>query len=180
MLKFIFYLVVFFIIGFFYGRITEGTIFDNVIALLISMFTLIFLIEWITSLIKKKSPLKKEAESEVETWDDLMLDVQKEFEKTWDVKYNNNLIQIVNKYNQEELYINGQLVDQKNRSGWYTWLKPYQTLTGVIEENGRKAHVKVKLGGTMSIDCKVYVDGKMFFHDKVKYKFDVSGVKKKD
>ncbi|WP_456276372.1 hypothetical protein [Bacillus sp. AK128] len=182
MFKFIFYLVVFFIIGYFYGEITAGTIFENVFIFIIGIFIFIFFTEWISSRLKKnKNTEEKESNQQPEeTWDDVLESAKKDFEKTWNVTYGNNELQIVNRYNHEQLYINGHLVSEKKRTGWYSWVIPFQTLTGTIEEQNQTRLVKVKLGGLVSLNCKVYVDRELIFKKKVSYNLLSGGVKESD
>ncbi|MBM4761197.1 hypothetical protein [Bacillus sp. B15-48] len=167
MIKFILYLAVFYFIGYNYGKMTNGTIFDNFWVMLLSLFVIIFLFEWLISLFKKKRNANEVdvEKQDYETWDEAMESVKKDFEKTWNIKYENNDIKIINTYNHEELYINDQLVSEKKRNHWYSWLIPYQTLTGTVEER----RVKVKLGGVFSLNCKVYVDQDLIFKEKIKY-----------
>ncbi|OIJ17187.1 hypothetical protein BKP37_01245 [Anaerobacillus alkalilacustris] len=171
MIKFIIYFAIFYLIGYNYGVFTKGTVFDSFFVMLILLFILIFLFEWIISLIKEKR--KPEAFDDnkqgIETWDDMLKEIKEEIEKTWCINYKNNCIKIVNKYNQEELYINDKLVSKKKRKSWYSWIIPYQTLTGVIEENGHTLLVEAKLGGFVSLTCKLYVNKQLIFKEKIKF-----------
>ncbi|MFC4321231.1 hypothetical protein [Litchfieldia salsa] len=182
MFKFIFYLVVFVIIGYSYGKITEGTMFDNFFAMIISMFIFIFLVEWIASRFKKnKNTEEKESkEQDHETWDEMIASATKDFEKTWNLTYENNEIQIVNRYNHEQLFINGELVSEKKRNGVSTWLAPSQTLKGTIVVQNQPQVIKVKLGGLISLNCRVYVGRELIFKKKLKYNLLSGGVKESD
>ncbi|OIJ21690.1 hypothetical protein BKP45_02930 [Anaerobacillus alkalidiazotrophicus] len=171
MIKFIIYFVIFYLIGYYYGVFSKGPVFDNFFVMIILVFILIFLFEWIISLIKEKR--KPEAfddnNQDIETWEDMLKEIKEEIEKTWCINYKNNCIKIVNKYNQEELYINDKLVCKKKRKSWYSWMIPYQTLTGVIEENGHTLLVKAKLGGFVSLTCRLYVNKQLIFKEKIKF-----------
>ncbi|UTR10325.1 hypothetical protein MM300_21005 [Evansella sp. LMS18] len=181
MFKFIFYVVIFFLIGYNYGHITRGTVFDNFFVMLFSLFVLIFLIEWIFSLFRsRKNANGQEEEASISAFEGELQALQAEFGKTWDLKYNNHELTIVNKYNQEELYINGKLICEKTRSSWYSWLVTSQTLKGKLEEGDQSRIVKVKLGGIMSLNCKVYVDKELIFQEKIKYNVLTGKVKEKD
>lgn len=181
MFKFIFYVLVFFLIGYNYGHITRGTVFDNFFMMLLSLFVLIFLFEWIFSLFRSKKNENEQGENgSKSTFEGELQALQADFGKTWDLKYNNHDITVVNKYNQEELYIDGKLICEKSRTTWYSWFVVSHTLTGKLEEGAQSRVVKVKLGGILSVNCKVYVDKELIFQDKIKYSFLSGGVKEKD
>ncbi|MFC0476764.1 hypothetical protein ACFFHF_16300 [Robertmurraya beringensis] len=182
MYKFILYLIVFFIIGFSYGKVTKGTIFDNFYVMLISLFTFIFLIEWIVSGLKKSKNKddKKPKQQDYETWEEFIESAKKDFEKTWNLTYQNNEIQIVNRYNHEQLFINGDLVSEKKRNGLSSYFSLSQTLTGTIGVHNQTQVVKVKLGGLINLNCKVYVGKELIFKKKIKYNLLSGGVKESD
>ncbi len=46
----------------------------------------------------------------------------------------------------------------------------HHTLRGNIEVNGQSYPLEVKLGGLMSLRCKVYVDRELVYEDQIKYK----------
>ena len=182
MIKIIFYLVIFYIIGYNYAQLTKDTVFSNFWVMLISLFIFIFLVEWIVSRFKKKGNNNEEEhdKQDEETWDQMLESAKKDFEKTWNVSYENHDIQIVNRYNHEQLYINGKLVSEKKRNHWYSWLLPYQTLTGKIEIHNQSQVVKVKLGGLLSLNCKVYVNRNLIFKKKLNYNLLSGEVKERD
>ncbi len=153
--------------------------FENFWVMLASFFVVIFIIEAILSLIKKK--IIKEADKKPEqdeTWDEFIDELKKDYEKQWIIPFKENQIQVVNKYNHEQLFINDTLVDEKKRTRWYSWIKPYQTLTGVVEDRGQTYSVKVKMGGLVSLSCKVYVGNQLIFKEKITYKL-TGGIKEK-
>ncbi|MBM7660289.1 hypothetical protein JOC85_001056 [Bacillus mesophilus] len=187
MIKFISYLVLFIIIGYFYGGITEGTVFDNFFVMLLGLFVLIFVVEYITSLFKKKGnseevdlDVMNSEKKDPETWNEMIETAKMDFDKTWNLTYKDHEIQIVNRYNHEQLFINGELVSEKKRKGWVTWVTPSQTLTGAITVNNHSQVVKVKLGGLISLNCKVYVGEELIFKKKVSYNLLTGGVKEND
>ncbi|MDG5788561.1 hypothetical protein QA612_13830 [Evansella sp. AB-P1] len=181
-LKFVFYLLFFYTIGYFYAIFTEGTVFDNFIVMLISLIILLFIIEGFISYFKKKiAAVQSELEvQENESFNEIVENLMTEFQKTWNIPYNDHLIKVVNHANKEELYIDDKLVAEKKRKGWFSWIVTYQSLTAVLEENGENQPVKVKLGGLVSLKCKVYVDNKLIFKDTVKYNLFTGEVKEKD
>lgn len=178
--KFIFYGVLYFLFGMYYGMLTKDTVFDNFFVMLVSVFIIIFLFEYLMSFVKKKKATEPDSEHRNETFDELMAELKNEFEKTWTVGFKDHQIKIVNAYNQEELYINEKLVAKKTRKHWHSWIRPYQTLSGVIEEDNQRFQVKVKMGGLISLYCKVYVDKQLILNEKVKYSFSSNGLKEKD
>lgn len=171
MLKFILYVAFFIFFGYFYGKMTEGTVFDNFFILLLFLFIVLFVSESIFSQLKKR---KQQRQSDIdaeegETFNEIFKEIANEFEKTWKIKYNEHIIEIMNKYNREELYVNGKLVAEKQRGGWLSWLKPYHLLTATIEENGTRHEIVVKIGGFITLNCSVSVNKQLIFKDKIKY-----------
>ncbi|WP_062049840.1 hypothetical protein [Bacillus sp. JCM 19034] len=122
--KLIIYLAVLFFIGYSYGSITKDTVFDNFFIMLLSLFILIFITEAIFAALKKRfQPEKSQNENkndDPESWNAMMEEVKKDFEKTWSITYENHKLHIVNKYNKEQLFINEKLVDESNRIHWYS------------------------------------------------------------
>ncbi|MFN7249492.1 MAG: hypothetical protein ACK4M9_01660 [Anaerobacillus sp.] len=167
-LKFLFIFGVFFTIGYNFGHLTEGTIFENPLIFLITIFVIIFALQYLVNKFMGKNHGNN---SEVDS-------VLQEFEHTWNIKYKGGEMKIVNNYNEEKLFLNDTLVDHNKRSSWYSWLKPYHILKSDINLNGQYYPLKVKLGGFYSLCCKVYVEGRLVFEDKVKYKYFGDTIKK--
>lgn len=174
-MKFSLYLIVFYFFGFYYAKVTEGTVFDHFLIMLAIVFFIILLIEWVFS--KRK---KEEHDEKDEVLAEIMQEVQKEFEKTWHVTYKDYQIRIVNEYNGEKLFINDELIAEKKRTNWLSWLKSSQTLKGTFEDNGKQVKIVVKIGGILSLNCVVYVDNKQIFHDKIKFNLFTGETKDKD
>lgn len=63
---------------------------------------------------------------------------------------------------------------QKRRTHWTQYLKPFQRLKAEVENSrGEKQVVQVKLGGFLSVYCKVKVNRKLVFKDK--YRIPIIG-----
>lgn len=72
--------------------------------------------------------------------------------KTWNYTFDDEKISVKNSLSKCELYINDSLVDKKEGL-MYT-----AEMRGVLS-NGKRVYVK--LGGTMSITCSVYIDDEL-------------------
>ncbi|MBD8071567.1 hypothetical protein [Bacillus sp. PS06] len=103
MLKFIVYLAVFSFFGYKYYTSPEDSVFTNIFVILLSLFIFIFLFEWLLSLLKKKASTLEVAveKEEAESFDELLQELTSEYEKTWNIKYEEHDLMIVNKYNKE-------------------------------------------------------------------------------
>ncbi|MFA9456892.1 hypothetical protein ACERJO_08960 [Halalkalibacter sp. AB-rgal2] len=175
--KFAIYIAALFFIGYAYGSLTKDTFFDNFFIMLLSLFIFIFVVESIFSAIQKKTPSKETKEEDPESWSAMMEEVKKDFERSWDLTYENHSLHIVNKYNKEQLFIDGKLVSESTRGQWYSWGIPYQTLKASIEGTNTPIAVKVKLGGWFSLNCKVYINKKLIFKQRLKYDLIAGGFK---
>lgn len=141
------------------------------------LFLVIFTFEWLFSKRQERSVDVNVKTGEDETIAELMQEIQKEFHKTWEITYKEYQIRIVNEYNGEKLYINDQLVAEKKRTTWYSWLKMSQTLRATL---GNGSKLVVKLSGFLSLKCAVYVDKKLIFQEKVEYNVLTGEMKDKD
>ncbi len=164
-LNFTLFFGIFYFIGYNFGHLTEGTIFDNTAVMLITVFIIIFAVDYVGHFFKKKGTTDQNSGEE----DDVNSELE-QLQHTWNLKFKGGHIKIVNHYNEEKLFINGTLVDESKRSSWVSWLKVYHTLRGNIEVNGQSYPLEVKLGGVMSLRCKVYVDQQLVYEDQIKYK----------
>jgi len=81
----------------------------------------------------------------------------------WIVKYENTEIKVVNTwFNGEMLYVNNELQDE--RYGLFG-----SDLTGhIINEKGERKNIKVSIGGSLSINCNVFIDDKKMITKKTK------------
>ena len=73
--------------------------------------------------------------------------------KKWNVNYGDNRILIENEWNREALFVNGELQDER-LGGFRTESRLYGKLpTGEL--------IKVSLGGTFTIKCRIFIDNKL-------------------
>lgn len=172
--KFLLYVLIFYFFFFNYRRLAEGTVFEHFFVMLLLLAAVIFLIEWFFHWQEKDN--NEERSEDNEPLEKIMRDVQKEFEKTWIFTYQNHHIRIVNHYDGEELFIDGELADKKQRGRWYTWLKPYQTLKAKINNE----QIVVKIGGFVRLHCTVYANKKIIFQDTVGNKLFTDNTKDKE
>ena len=75
--------------------------------------------------------------------------------KTFEVTYNGNLIEVVNTwFGGEKIYVNGQLQDENLGLG----------LRGILNGELKNAEkIKVALGGTFKINCRIFVDNELIY-----------------
>jgi hypothetical protein len=129
----------------------------------------------------QNSQIEENAENGKEqSLEDLMQELKTEFNKTWEIPYKDYQIKVVNKYNEEQLYINDKLVDSRKRTSWYSFLIPFQSLKAPIEVDHQPMDIKVKLGGLVSLQCKVYINKELVFKEKIKYDWLRDNIKEKD
>ncbi|OLO39223.1 hypothetical protein BTR23_09230 [Alkalihalophilus pseudofirmus] len=165
--KILLYVGIMFLVGYYYGALTKGTVFDNFFIMLLSFFILIFVFEWLWSLLKRKDHSEKNNPDEEN--EQYMAEVQQAVKKEWTIPYRNHIILVKNEMNKEQLYINAKLVDESVRKRWYEWLWSYHRLNGTLEDNGNQKKIKVKIGGVKNLVCKVFVDDELILKDKVKF-----------
>lgn len=164
--KVIAYLVIFFFAGYGLAYLTSGTKYDNPFIIVIGLVSLFLLLEFLSRYTKKGVQNKSHSDYHSEAyWEEVKTAVNHE----WSLKYKDYLLRITNQYDNEKLYINDQLVATNKRDGWKDWIRPMHTLQSVIIEDGVEKSIKVKLGGFTSVSCKVYIDGKLYFKDKIKF-----------
>lgn len=72
--------------------------------------------------------------------------------KTWIYNYNESTIKVINSTNCSELYINGVLKDKNNGINFQ------DTLMGKLSTGET---VKVSLGGTLKVECTLFIDGEL-------------------
>ncbi|WP_216827526.1 hypothetical protein [Alkalihalobacterium elongatum] len=173
--KLVIYIGIMYLFGYYYAVITKGTLFDNFFIMLLSLFIIIYLFEWLFSKVKRKNRPEKDEDVDQE-WEKVKSDLKQQF----NVKYGNNTILVNNEYNKEELYINENLVDQNERTRWYHWLWSFYQLNGSIDDYGKTTKVKVKIGGWKNLNCRIYVDKELVLKEKIKYKIQLDKVERVD
>lgn len=113
-----------------------------------------------------REELKKE-------WKNTTEDLEKEVFKVWQLEYKGHIIRIVNAVTEEVLYINNEVVDKKSRDSMFKQVYPFAKLKGEITEtNGTVSTVKVKIGGLLSLNIVVKVNGTILLHEKHKISID--------
>ncbi|MBE5083667.1 hypothetical protein J2D69_08215 [Lysinibacillus sphaericus] len=113
-----------------------------------------------------REELKKE-------WKNTTEDLEKEVFKVWQLEYKGHIIRIVNAVTEEVLYINNEVVDKKSRDSMFKQVYPFVKLKGEITEtNGTVSTVKVKIGGLLSLNIVVKVNGTILLHEKHKISID--------
>lgn len=98
-----------------------------------------------------------------------MAELENAVAKKWILHYENSEIIITNTAKKEELYINGVCVAKSERNGILSMLKPYQKLNSTFKNsNGTTSTIDVTLGGFITLNLKVKINGELFFKDKIK------------
>lgn len=98
------------------------------------------------------------------------LDKELEFAtaKQWNIQHEGNEIIIINKMNQELLFVNGECLAENSRSHPLASLKPYQRLNGSFQDfNGQLHYIYVKLGGFFTLNIQVKINNQLIFKDKI-------------
>jgi len=99
-----------------------------------------------------------------EEWKNTTEDLEKEVFKVWQLDYKGHIIRIVNAVTEEVLAINNEVVDNM-----FKQIYPYVTLKGEITEaDGTISTVKVKIGGLLSLNIVVKVNGTTLLNEKHK------------
>ncbi|KAB0442144.1 hypothetical protein LXM56_07590 [Lysinibacillus fusiformis] len=102
-----------------------------------------------------------------EEWKNTTEDLEKEVFKVWQLDYKGHIIRIVNAMTEEVLYINNEVVDRKSRDNIFKQVYPFVKLKGEIKEtNGDVSKVKVKIGGFLSLNIVVKVNGTILLNEK--------------
>ncbi|WP_237497099.1 hypothetical protein [Lysinibacillus sp. HST-98] len=94
-------------------------------------------------------------------------DLEKEVFKVWQLEYKEHIIRIVNAMTEEVLYINNEVIDKKSRDNMFKQVYPFVKLKGEITEaNETISKVKVKIGGLLSLNIVVKVNGTTLLNEK--------------
>ena len=83
--------------------------------------------------------------------------------KKWDIKYKGHDIRVENGWlSGERLYVDGELQDEQVGFGLRS------RLYGKVKENeGAGEDIKVSLGGWFTINCRIFIDGKLIFPNNI-------------
>lgn len=96
-------------------------------------------------------------------------DLAKDTFKVWQIDYNGHVIRVVNTIAEETLAINNEIVDRKGRDSIFKQWMPFVTLRGKItESDGTVSKVAVKLGGLVTLNCCIKVNGTVLLKEKHK------------
>ena len=78
--------------------------------------------------------------------------------KTFQVMCNGNHIKVVNSwFGGEKLYVNGQLQDENLGLGLRG------ILNGELKNTEERKNIKVALGGTFKINCRIFIDNELIY-----------------
>lgn len=98
----------------------------------------------------------------------ILHDVDLSVSKTWEVTYEGQRIRVVNSMDNEQLYINDELVDKVMHRSLLSHLKPYSTLTGTITRNDNITEkVFVKIGGFIKLSIEIKVGRHTLLKEKM-------------
>ena len=88
--------------------------------------------------------------------------------RRWMIKYKGNEIIIQNEMNSEQLFVNEVCIVENTRSSLLSTLKPFQTLKGTFKNvKGNTSTIVVKIGGFITLNISVKVDGNLIYKDKI-------------
>eukprot|EP00130_Batrachochytrium_dendrobatidis_P008277 XP_006683152.1 hypothetical protein BATDEDRAFT_28714 [Batrachochytrium dendrobatidis JAM81] len=99
----------------------------------------------------------------------VMKDVEKEVNRTWEIDYKGHRIEVINQIKEELLIIDGITVDRNKRKYLLSHIMPYSKLSGILElQDGTKHMVSVKIGGYKQVNCIVKIDKETVLEDSLK------------
>ena len=88
--------------------------------------------------------------------------------KSWTIEHRGNEIVIINEMNSEQLFVNKVCIVENTRTNFLSTLKPFQTLTGSFPNvNGGTSYIEVKIGGFITLNLRVLIDGELIYKDKI-------------
>ena len=88
--------------------------------------------------------------------------------RRWTIEYEGNEIIIQNELNSEQLFVNEVCLVENTRTNLLSTLKPFQTLKGTFKNvNGNTSTIVVKIGGFITLNISVKVDGNLIYKDKI-------------
>lgn len=103
-----------------------------------------------------------------EGFDYLEKEIERAASRSWTIEYNGNEIIINNEMNSEQLFVNQVCIADNIRTNFLSTLKPFQTLKGDFQNiNGSTSYIEVKIGGWITLNISVKVDGKLIYKDKI-------------
>ena len=88
--------------------------------------------------------------------------------RSWTIEHKGNEIVILNEMNSEQLFVNNVCISENSRTNILSTLKPFQTLKGSFQNvNGNTSVIEVKIGGFITLNIRVKVDGELIYKDKI-------------
>ena len=88
--------------------------------------------------------------------------------RRWTIEYEGNEIIIQNELNSEQLFVNEVCLVENTRTNLLSTLKPFQTLKGTFKNvNGNTSTIVVKIGGFITLNISVKIDGNLIYKDKI-------------
>ena len=95
-------------------------------------------------------------------------EIERAASKIWTIEHKGNKIVIKNEMNSEQLFVNDVLITENTRTSFLSTLKPFQTLKGSFKNvNGNTSIIEVKIGGFITLNIRVKVDGELIYKDKI-------------
>lgn len=92
--------------------------------------------------------------------------------KEWRIDYKGNEILVCNEIKAEKMYVNGQLIASKARKSIFTQFLPYVHLKGsFLLEDGTDCMVHAKIGGYLSLNCIVKINGELILNSSTKLEY---------
>ncbi len=88
--------------------------------------------------------------------------------RRWTIEHEGNEIVITNEMNSEQLFVNHECIAENTRTSFLSTLKPFQTLNGsFLNVNGGTSFIEVKIGGFITLNLRIKVDGVLIYKDKI-------------
>ena len=88
--------------------------------------------------------------------------------RRWTIEHEGNEIIIQNEMNSEQLFVNQVCIVENTRTNLLSTLKPFQILKGTFKNvNGNTSTIVVKIGGFLTLNISVKVDGRLIYKDKI-------------
>ena len=100
--------------------------------------------------------------------DSLEKEIERAASRIWTIEHQGNEIVIKNEMNSEQLFVNQVFITENSRTDVLSTLKPFQTLKGTFKNvNGSSSIIEVKIGGFITLNLRVKVDGELIYKDKI-------------
>ncbi len=77
----------------------------------------------------------------------------------WDVHYKGHTIRVENSFAQQRLFVDGELQDELYGAGFRS-----RMYGKIRDEDTAGEEVRVSLGGTWQVNCRIFIDNRLVFH----------------